>query len=66
MSKLYKMILESSIRKKGKEAGIMLAVFNIATLLALQEASIDIPYLLKLNVLFLLTGIFFLEVRPWR
>lgn len=64
MSKLYKLILEDTVRKIGKEIAIMLTLINIAVLLALQELNMDIPFLLKTNILMILAGIFFLEVRP--
>jgi len=43
----------------------MLAVFNVAILLAIQGLNQEIPVLLKLNILFILSGILLLEIRPW-
>lgn len=45
---------------------IMLAIVNILMLLTLQNLQIDIPILLKVNILLILAGILFLEIRPWR
>jgi len=66
MLKLEKWILENKYRKLGMEAAIGLSIFNIAIVLAIQEAKLSVPGLLKINILLILAGIFFLEVRPRR
>ncbi len=65
MTGLTRRIIENTVRKKGKEAAFMLAVFNVAILLAIQGLNQEIPVLLKLNILFILSGILLLEIRPW-
>ncbi|HOA80613.1 MAG TPA: hypothetical protein PKK61_06065 [Defluviitaleaceae bacterium] len=65
MTRLTRRIIENTVRKKGKEAAFMLAVFNVAILLAIQGLNQEIPVLLKLNILFILSGILLLEIRPW-
>jgi hypothetical protein len=65
MIRLTRRIIENTVRKKGKEAAFMLAVFNVASLLAVQGLNQEVPILLKLNILLILSGILFLEIRPW-
>jgi len=65
ITRLTRRIIENTVRKKGKEAAFMLAVFNVAILLAIQGLNQEIPVLLKLNILFILSGILLLEIRPW-
>ncbi len=64
--KLEKWIKEKKYRREGKKMAIMLAIVNILMLLTLQNLQIDIPILLKVNILLILAGILFLEIRPWR
>ena len=58
MTKLGRRILEHTIRKKEKSS-CFLAVFNIATLLAIQELNLDVPLLLKTNILLILGDFLF-------